>query len=1075
MGILEDYEGYLNKYQKIYGKQTIVLLQNGHFYEMYGVDNEKEKVGLVKEMSGLLNIQMTRRTKAIVENNRSNYLLAGFPCSQLDRYVMMLTEEYGYVVIIVEQISPAPSPKRAVTNIIGPGTNIKYLSRPNSSYLVSIYIESEGTKINQIKPINMLTIGLSAIDVSTGQSIAYQVWNLLDDENRAMDETYRFIQTLQPKQIIINSRGLKMNESELIMHLDLSDRLVHCQLNNVPNEYYKLAYQNEFFKKVFLETGMLKPIEYIDLEKSPTALISYLLVLNFCYEQNETIISQIDPPLIWDNNSYLTLDNNCINQLNITSSEHTKYMSLFNLLDQTSTSMGRRLLKQKLLLPILDRKQIEQRYDYLEAFRQECTDLAAIKTKKLNGHAQHYVFQIYEPYLNQISDIERYHRKICLNLLQPCEFNHLDTSYQQILEIVKLIETNDTGLLETLIPSNLKAELLDYIDHYQTILDLNETVKYNINTVTGSFFNPGYSPEIDQYQHEINDYERFFSQLSVFMSNCISPKSDLLVSYEQNDDLGYHLTATTARLNTFLAKCTQPFEIKTESNTYTLYPGGFEILKNRNGKNCKITNPQMKTISAQLAASKENLLKKVVEVYNDFLQQLYEDYGSLMKKLVEFISNIDLYKSNAKTSLLYNYCRPEIDDSVDYSYLIVHQIRHPLIERLPDTCQYVPQDIDFNENRRGILLFGVNCAGKSSLMKALGLSVIMAQAGLYVPANKFKYSPYKTILTRIIGNDNLFKGLSSFAVEMGELRGILKRANGRALVLGDEICHGTETISAVSLVAAAIITLSETNTNFLFATHLHQLSQIERVIGLKNVEMCHLKVKFNESTGELIYDRRLEAGAGHPIYGLEVAKAMDLDRKFIELTNEIRKEIMEVTTFVPFKKSKYNSEVYMNQCCIPQCKNQAVDTHHIKFQSMADNKGFINNLQKNHKSNLIPLCKPCHQMVHNYQPEQFRYIINGYKMTNNGPALDYEKIINPLSIDLEKLIPENNCIFHEKKNNLKSEQTIKPQQVIKSEQTVQSLHAIKSRQAIKSEQTVVEPLILKKKLALRQNNISITI
>ena len=998
MGIFEDYEIYFNKYQKIYGKNAIVVLQNGHFFEMYGVDNEKEKVGLVKEMSNLLNIQMTRRTKAILENNRSNCLLAGFPISQLDRYVTMLTEDYDYVVIIVEQITPAPNPKRAVTNIVGPGTNVKYLSRPNSSYLASIYIESEGMKLNQIKPINLLTIGLSAIDVSTGQSVIYQVWNLIDDENRAIDETYRFIQTLQPKEIIINSRGLNMNQSELIAQLDLSNRLVHLKLNEVQSDYYKLSYQNELLKKIFPNTGMLKPIEFLDLEKSPTALISYLLLLKFCCDQNETIINQIDRPLIWNSDEHLILDNNAINQLNITSGETNKYGNLLNLIDQTSTSMGRRLLKQTLLQPILDKKELEKRYDYIDAFRQVLpeNDHNTIKPKKLNGHQQHYLFQIYEPYLNQVADIERYQRKICLGLLQPCEFNQLDTSYKQILEIIKLMSNNNVNdLLKNLIPEKLSEEFNEYINYYQTVLDLNETSKYNLSNVAGSFFNHGYNPEIDHIQLQINEYESFFSRLAITMSNYIAPKSDNLVSYELSDDLGYHLTVTTARLNTFVSKCNHSLKIQTNSQMWTINPSNFEIIKNRNGKNCKIINSEMRQISKKLNEAKEQLLKKVIEVYGDFLHKLYENYSQLMKKIVQCISHIDLYKSNAKTSLIYNYCRPQIDDTVNYSYLNVQQIRHPLIERLQETCQYVPQDVDFNEISRGVLLFGINCSGKSSLMKAIGLCVVLAQGGFYVPATEFIYSLYKVLLTRIIGNDNLFKGLSSFAVEMTELRGIIKRANGRALVLGDEICHGTETISAVSIVASSIITLSQANANFMFATHLHQLSEIERVTMLKNVKMYHLKVKYNETNGQLIYDRRLEQGPGHPIYGLEVAKAMDLDPNFIDLANEIRKEIMKVAVFVPFKKSRYNKQVYMGKCSIPDCNNPSVDTHHIKFQSMADEKGFIDHLHKNHKSNVLPLCKKCHQMIDKKKPGEYRLVINGYQMTSNGPQLDYMKIINP--------------------------------------------------------------------------------
>ena len=146
MGLFEEYESYMTKYQGIYGPQTIVLYQNGEFFEVYGVDNDKEKIGLVREVSNMLNIQFTRRNKEILDNDRSNLLMAGFPLNQIDRYTAILTEENGYVVVVVEQITPPPKPKRGVTSIVSPGVNVRHLSHPQGNYLLSIYVENEGQK-----------------------------------------------------------------------------------------------------------------------------------------------------------------------------------------------------------------------------------------------------------------------------------------------------------------------------------------------------------------------------------------------------------------------------------------------------------------------------------------------------------------------------------------------------------------------------------------------------------------------------------------------------------------------------------------------------------------------------------------------------------------------------------------------------------------------------------------------------------------------------------------------------------------------------------------------------------------
>jgi DNA mismatch repair protein MutS len=262
----------------------------------------------------------------------------------------------------------------------------------------------------------------------------------------------------------------------------------------------------------------------------------------------------------------------------------------------------------------------------------------------------------------------------------------------------------------------------------------------------------------------------------------------------------------------------------------------------------------------------------------------------------------------------------------------------------------------------------------------------MAQCGMFVPATEFTFYPFKSIMTRIIGNDNLFKGLSSFAVEMSELRGIIQRANKNTLVLGDEICHGTETISALAIVAASIITLLNKNVVFLFATHLHHLSKMQEINKESSkLGMFHLKVIYDEKTDTLIYDRNLEKGSGSNLYGLEVAKAMHFDNSFMELANNIRKDLTDFQPLLSNKKSQYNADLILDNCKIPECKRQANDTHHIKFQCNANDKGFNDHVQKNHKSNLIPLCKPCHQMVHSGL-----LIINGYKSTANGPLLDYK-------------------------------------------------------------------------------------
>jgi len=257
---------------------------------------------------------------------------------------------------------------------------------------------------------------------------------------------------------------------------------------------------------------------------------------------------------------------------------------------------------------------------------------------------------------------------------------------------------------------------------------------------------------------------------------------------------------------------------------------------------------------------------------------------------------------------------------------------------------------------RGILLFGVNSAGKSTLMKSIGISILLAQIGYPVPAEYFEYYPYKSIFTRICGNDDILKGLSSFMVEILELNSILKRNNGNTLVIADELCRGTEVDSALYIVATMIEKLSKNNCSFITASHLHGLKNFDNIKKLENVKPYHLKVEYSDE--KLIYNRKLSKGYGSNCYGIEVAKYIFEDK-------EIVKRIYEVSnSFEEMKMSRYNRELVLEKCEVCGSKEK-LETHHIVFQ-----KDFINGVNKNKYhiikndvSNLVVLCQYCHDEV----------------------------------------------------------------------------------------------------------------
>ena len=264
--------------------------------------------------------------------------------------------------------------------------------------------------------------------------------------------------------------------------------------------------------------------------------------------------------------------------------------------------------------------------------------------------------------------------------------------------------------------------------------------------------------------------------------------------------------------------------------------------------------------SEDLYKSKNKLENEVKTVYKKVLEDLYE-YHNVMNNIIDLIGNMDCGLSSASNHIKYNYSKPKLDNSNCKSYIDCKDIRHPLIERILTNNLYVPNDVKIGKDTKdGMLLFGTNASGKSCLMKSIGLIVIMAQAGLYVPCSDLEMKPYTNIFSRIGNQDNIFTGKSSFTQEMSELRDIFNRVNENSLILGDEPCSGTEHISAISIVSSSIKLLCDKMSSFIFATHLHKLSEISLIKDLENLHMYHLKIKYDEVNDRLIYDRKLELG-----------------------------------------------------------------------------------------------------------------------------------------------------------------------------------------------------------------------
>jgi DNA mismatch repair protein MutS len=251
----------------------------------------------------------------------------------------------------------------------------------------------------------------------------------------------------------------------------------------------------------------------------------------------------------------------------------------------------------------------------------------------------------------------------------------------------------------------------------------------------------------------------------------------------------------------------------------------------------------------------------------------------------------------------------------------------------------------------------------------LGISVILAQAGMFVPCSRFVYKPYTAIYSRILGNDNIFKGLSTFAVEMSELRVLLKMSDKDSLILGDELCSGTESESALSIFVAGLMKLCEKKASFIFATHFHEIVQYSEIAEMNELSMKHLAVSYDRANECLIYDRKLKEGSGPRTYGLEVCKSLYLEEDFMELAYSIRnKYYPESRGELSNKTTVYNAKKIRGIC--EMCnETMGVEIHHLSPQQCADDDGFIGSFHKDHKANLVSICEECHDRIHREEKE----------------------------------------------------------------------------------------------------------
>ena len=950
--MINDFFKILEKVQKEYGNKTILLMQVGGFYEAYSTLTEGYNL---KELSTVMNIQYTKKNKNIKTIDRSNPYMLGFPIHCLKKYIKILIENQ-YTVVVYYQVEVKSKIERKQLGIFTYGTYIDDLENPMDACNKNS-LELTNTTENNIICIfyEDKVMNVSRIDITTGNGTI--MVNPFIDFQQQILFLYNFIQAYPSREIVYynNDNSFKDFENILIDNLDLHESKIMLYKFKF-GEHSNINYQREFLERIYGKEILLSHIEKIGIEKYPNLVVSWIMLIDYAYQHNPVIVKNIPYPELYTEHNHLTLANNAIEQLNLLSKScreyNNKYQSVYHIINNCCTNMGKRFLKQELLRPLSIPKLIEERYLASELLQESYLKV--------------------EDILNGFCDLERLQRRFNLGLITPFELQNLYESYKKIKDLEQINEWNKIPFINA-IPS------LDFINEMEKYYCFD---KFNEN----EYFNKNISEDIDKLKQLIQTDMTCIENLHQTLNYIVikDEKRDIQgVKLENSDKDGYYFTVSLKR--SYAIKS----ELGKENSSIKLTDLVFKQLPKSAVVKIYYNNPIFINIRENT-----NELKELIKVeWINTCEKLSNKYKFEMNNIISWICRLDFILSNIKTAKMYNYCKPQIMKSTK-SFLKTKGIRHPLVERLIENkFPYVSHNINLGTGKQdGMLLYGLNSSGKSSLMKAIGINIIMAQCGLYVPASSFVYYPYKTIFTRISGNDNIYKGLSSFTLEMYEINNIIKRSDKNCLIIGDEICRGTETISACSIVSALLIILSKRESSFIFASHLHDLYEISDIKNLTNLKVFHLKVTI-DNEGILNYERELIPGVGDNLYGVKVAKSIISDNEFcmltekmkeihIQLYNQGHKRGDEISLqIISDKKSKYNASKFVTNCEI--CGKKAsykgeLETHHVIPQEECSEDGFINNkkhLKKNSKWNLQVLCNDCHEIHHQLEHDRNKTII----------------------------------------------------------------------------------------------------
>ena len=996
MALIKEYFVLTLKYQEEYGPNTIVLMQVGSFFEVYGVYEKKIDTitgSRLIEFSQICELNIVEKNTCIVkentdrenkekDNEKNNVMMAGFKDIQIEKYIKKI-QEAGFTAVVYVQDDSIKNTTRSLGGIFSPGTYFHTDTQTLTNSITCIWIELIENRI--LLKGKYVVVGVANIDIYTGKTSIFQFKEVYLNNPSTYDELERFISIYKPSEVILISNLPDEKEMDYIVsYAGINCSLIHKihvskgteteRIKRIKN-CEKQTYQMEILSKFYnLDDTTVFMQNFYD---NHVACQSFCFLLDFVCQHNPNLVNKILEPVFENCTDRLILANHSLKQLNIVNDGNVKsgkYSSVCNLLNECLTPMGKRKFEYTFLNPTCDAVYLQKEYDITEHFLKVYDEYNLFLKNKLG----------------QFKDISKWERQIFIKKISPKSFFQMYKNLAYVIEVFKRV-TEDATILqylqtvgpETVFIHEYCSEINGYIEKHLN-LDLCKDFD-NIQNFETNFINHGIDAELDKKTEIFRESEMKLASIQNYLNTLIEGKEKghgkkteyVKIHETEKNNLGLICTVRRCKL-LVEALPKDPIIVSLQYNGNKKFD--FKISKKQfnfekqSSSNNFIEDDQISTLCRNISTIKISMKDLVLFTYNRFVTQ-FEKYQSNLEGIIQFVTHVDLLYTKATLAKKYNYCKPTIVSS-EKSFVNASNLRHCLIEQFQNNEIYVSNDISLglgNGTTDGILLYGTNAVGKTSFIKSIGISVIMAQSGLYVPASSYDYQPYRYIFTRIIGNDNIFKGQSTFAVEMSELRTILRRADENSLILGDELCSGTEIMSAISIFVAGIQQLHSSKSSFIFATHLHEVVDYEEIQNMDTVSLKHMEVTYDRERDLLIYDRKLKDGPGNSMYGLEVCKSLNLPQDFLDNAYSIRMKYhngfgnKNGESILSLKTSAYNSKKLVNMC--EKCKKKpGKEVHHLTYQSEADEDGIIKTkdavFHKNHIANLMTLCEDCHDTIH---------------------------------------------------------------------------------------------------------------